>query len=255
MKKRIIPAVLITALLCGCGAPANPTESGEATTPVQLVPSETGAETLPPDAPEGAAALKTEEIASLQELFGSPDTGTGLRNFYHMALTSQYDSPDSVHVHALFGSGFGDRQDHYLSENARKYLSENSMLNLELETLYLPQNRMNEILERFFGVSLADVRKGNVSGFNDLVYYEGENAYFCTAVDAAFLKDVRVTHGWRNLDGTVEMFYTFGGSHPGHAVLSPTEDGFYQMISKVWPGWKQPIPLMPTPPTEDLKLK
>ena len=257
MKKQIIPAVLITALLCGCGAAPLESQPAETvpTDAVQLVPSETGAETLPPDAPEGAAVLNAGEIAELQELFGSPDTELGLRNFYHMALASQYETPDAVNVHALFGLGLGDRQDHYLSENARKYLSENSMLNLELDTVYLPQNRMNEILESFFGVSLADVRKGNVSGFNDLVYYEGENAYFCTAADVSYLKDVQITHGWRNMDGTVEMFYTFGGSHPGHAVLSPTEDGFYQMISNIWPGWKQPIPLMPTPPTEDLQIK
>ena len=255
MKKLIIPAVLITALLCGCGAPASPTESGEATTPVQLVPGETGAETLPPDAPEGAAALNDGEIAKLQELFGSADNDLGQRNFYHMALASQYDTPAGVHVQALFGRGFGDRQDHYLSESARKYLSENSVLNLELETLHLPQNRMNEILDSFFGVSLSDVRKANVSGFNEMVYYEAENAYFCTAVDVSYLKDVHITHGWRNMDGTVEMFYTFGGSHPGRAVLTPAGDGYYQMVSNVWPGWKQPIPLMPTPPTEDLQIK
>ena len=244
-KKRIFSAVLATAMLCGCAAPAGPAPDGE------VPPSTETAPTLPADAQEGAAALDAGELAKLQALFGSPEQADGTRNFYHMALTSQYDRPEEVNVHALFGAGLGGSEDAGLSDAARTYLKMHTVLNTDRKTWCLPEDRISGVLEQVFGIGLRDVNLLPIhSGVREMFYYEPEQAWFCNAVESPFPEGLTVTHAHRNPDGTVELVYTFGGRHAGHAVLTPAG----KLVSNVWPGWKEPTPLLPTP-TEELQIQ
>ena len=221
VNKRILP-VLLALLLLGCAAV--PAETEPVTTPVLTQPP-----TDPPTDPPTQAPTEPE-----------PDYGTlfcgGGEWMYNLAAGHPFSRPEEVSLYHIFYNGVGyEGSWGSLSEADRELLRQEGFWD-EIDIQIMPAGWLEEMLRRYFGVGLDDVRIPD-----EWAYSAASDMYFSNHNDA-YGQSVTVMGHERLPDGTVVRHLMVDVVGDGEdwvwdaamdMTLRPGEDG-YQMISNVW---------------------
>lgn len=171
-----------------------------------------------------------EELAKWNALFGNLDS------WYNKALTCEYATPAQLDMEAFFLAAFRE-DDNAVTASERAQLKELFTHNPDyqevidrLDITRLPVERMNKVLQEYFGITLEDIDE---AGFKDLHYLESTNSYYIIGGGAS------VTMGFRALsvqtmeDGSICVSYTANWEDTVYVVtLMPQGDG-YQILSNV----------------------
>ena len=143
------------------------------------------------------------------------------------ALTSEYADPSKLNLEQFFLSAFREA-DNAVTASERAQIKELFAHNPDYQELIdrlditrLPVERMNEVLQTCFGITLEDIDE---AGFKDLHYLETTNCYYIIGGGASGTEDfqaqsIEVLH-----DGSICVYYT------------ANEDDTVYALTLVWKG-------------------
>lgn len=202
------------------------TEQGESNQPETTQP-ETG-ETEIPAVREGVP-LSEEELNPYRELFGQYQT------WYSQALTSLYASPEKIDLRELFYNGILDDPDRYnLTEEEEEFLAPVwAEYSCRLDTTRIPAEKMDEVLNQYFGISLEETEG---TGLDTFVYFQEMNCYYNYSGDTNTMR-ADIHEGYLLEDGTIALYYDIPDyrfeNEKGYVVtVRPTEDDL-QIVSNL----------------------
>lgn len=180
--------------------PFSPSDAAGPSGGVDSPPDEWENDPLPSE-----TVLDENSLTAFQTLFTwKPDNP-----WYSMALTNQYAKPEDVDIHLFFYNGIPGR-----GASAHK----------------LPVSEMDEILTRYFGLSLEQT---NGVGLDALLYDGAADSYYDSHGDFATGETPNMRMGYLREDGTIVLYYTFGDmSQMMILTLRPWENG-YQILSNI----------------------
>lgn len=218
MKKCIaLLMALCVLLLAGCRSSAgtednavlNPGQSvAETTTPEETENTQTQPQETEPDS---SAAL-----AEFNDLFGN------LGGWYNRTLTSLYTSPEQLDLQLFFYRGF-DTESQTPTDEEWAELEGLEGFDINYDLIRLPGDKMNEVLEAYFGVTLEDM---SAESFEGLTYLESTGCYYFMTTDFVGAEDFAAT-GMEVLEnGTIRLYYTLGGVDAYVVTLKPNGDGY-----------------------------
>ena len=175
-------------------ARADPQGSTTPTTPSVTVP----ATTIP---------VKDPELAYFQDQFRNIAMSDGVtRNYYNYALGQEYASVMELDLREFFGNGFTGEKTATEAELAelQPYL-ENSFFG-ENHFHRLPKEKMEEELQKCFGITLEDLPD---TAFESLIYLESSDSYcfFASSVHG-IAEGVEIQSVEHLADGTLRVIYT-----------------------------------------------
>ena len=172
--------------------------------------------------------------AEFQELLGYKTA----RNPYYYALLREFSDPREIELRYFFKDGFGegdqptDAEMAVLKEHYSDYMITNGRF------YRLPKDRMNEELQRYFGITLADLPD---SAFMRVVYLESSDSYgFLDDTQNMRADDITVVQVEYRSDGTIRVDYT--GVVDGKCVVILKADGdHYRILSNDWYVYDEPL--------------
>ncbi len=234
----VICMVLICVIIAGCVA-AGPTSTQRtlendppAATPTTS-PSTTGS-TQPTDPkptdPKPTDPQPTEpiedELAKFNALFGNLDS------WYNKALTSEYTTPAQLDLMLFFLAEFRE-ESNQVTDSERAQLKDlygySDYIDM-LDITCLPVDKMNQVLQDYFGITLDEV---DAAGFEELDYLESTNCYYIIGGGASGVMDFNALAVETLEDGSIRVTYKqFTGSDDEIYVvtLMPYGDG-YRILS------------------------
>lgn len=176
-------------------------------------------------------------------------------NYYNWGVgeMQEYASVTQLSLRSLFDYGFYDEMtptDAELTE-LKQHFKEVFM---ERATFYrLPKDKMNAVLQTYFGITLADLPD---TAFEFLTYLESTDCYYFYSMETTNMAEGFEARRVEHLsDGTIKLTYRKSGVLSGDyvVVLKPNGDG-YQLLSNVYVKSQSstaPDPTEPTtPPTQ-----
>lgn len=169
---------------------------------------------------------QSEAIARFNTLFG--DIGS----YYNWALNSFYSDPAEMNLNKLFKNA--DSSDYLMP--AVEWYGEwyNSLpeFERELDHNLIAGALMEDVLEEYFGISLADMDENSFSGLTEIRLI---GWYSCVANDFEVTEDF-AAHGYETLEnGDIMLFYTSANSKSLCAVtLRPNGDGYLILSNMLW---------------------
>lgn len=176
-------------------------------------------------------------------------------NYYNWGVgeMQEYASVTQLSLRSLFDYGFYDEMtptDAELTE-LKQHFKEVFM---ERATFYrLPKDKMNAVLQTYFGITLADLPD---TAFEFLTYLESTDCYYFYSMETTNMAEGFEARRVEHLsDGTIKLTYRKSGVQSGDfvVVLKPNGDG-YQLLSNVYVKSQSstaPDPTEPTtPPTQ-----
>lgn len=199
--KRLAFVLALMMLFCGCTktpppattVPPQTTVPVETTVPVvttlppeTIIPAET---TLP------AANKDFSEYEALLDFSAEP-------NWLARAIGCVFEKPEDIDLYYMFYLGVeypGSWDD--ISEESQQSLIDQGLLK-EFDLQIMPCDKLEEVLQSTFGITLADVTIPESWG-----YIESEDAYCSNHSDAFFPDDFTITNVTESPDGTVEIHY------------------------------------------------
>ena len=151
-----------------------------------------------------AAIQLDKELATCNTLFGTH------RNWYNKTLACEYATPAQLDLTALFRGTFRTEINQVTdSERAQlKDLIGNPDVYDDIDSLditRLPVERMNWILQQYFGITLDDV---DDAGFEGLHYLESTDCYYIIGGDENIVMEFNALAIEYLGDGTVRVTYT-----------------------------------------------
>ena len=160
------------------------------------------------------------------------------RNPYYYALLREFSDPREIELRYFFKDGFGggdqptDAEMAVLKEHYSDYMITNGRF------FRLPKDRMNEELQRYFGITLADLPD---SAFMRVVYLESSDSYgFLDDTPNMRADDITVVQVEYRSDGTIRVEYT--GVVDGKCVVILKADGdHYRILSNEWYVYDDPL--------------
>lgn len=236
VKRMLVCILLLCVLLCACARRPDP--AAPATDPAQNTTLAPGTDAPPPTT---TSPIPTTTVAP-PPTTTVPDPGTTIEpsppevlapyndmfgvfgSWYNMALICQYESPKYIDLESLFYLGF--EGEHEPTDAEWEEIKKHP----QFESYYqyadfnrLPVDKMNAVLETYFGITLGDVDE---SGFNKLEYLECTGSYYHMKTDANGVENFEAIAVENQADGTVRMYYR-SDSHDGIfvATLIPNGDG------------------------------
>ena len=185
---------------------------------------------------EETAQLTAEELQYFTSLFANPEVG---RAFPTMLLSSEYDTPENIHLGWLFREGVPNDDGSWGSDISEEELEAlRSVLTAEEYDAFLmydayktPRNTMNELLIQWLGIGLEDTKQ---CGLEFLVYLEEYDAYYSVASDTNMVIP-EFSSGVRREDGMIELRYRArwsSGPDTHILVLRPAGES-YQFVSNL----------------------
>ncbi len=173
-------------------------------------------------------------VAEIQGLLGYKTA----RNPYYYALLREFSDPREIELRYFFKDGFGegdqptDAEMAVLKEHYSDYMITNGRF------FRLPKDRMNEELQRYFGITLADLPD---SAFMRVVYLESSDSYgFLDDTTNMRPDDITVVQVEYRSDGTIRVDYT--GVVDGKCVVILKADGdHYRILSNEWYVYDDPL--------------
>lgn len=225
--KKLLPLLLAVLLTAGCAAPA--AETLPPTQPPTQPPTVPVTEEVTEPATEAPTQPEDNRLQEYQDLFRD--------GVYNLAAGIIYTRPADVNLYYLFYNGVGYDGSWSSVGGADRDLLVGRGFWQECDIQIMPARLLEEKLQRYFGVGLADVR---IPG--EWAYSAESDTYYSNHNDA-FGSGVTVNGFADNDDGTVTLFLTVDAVYdhgtddylwdqPMHMTLRETEDG-WQMVSNV----------------------
>lgn len=232
--------VLVCAMVAGCVA-AGPTggQQNLENDPHASTPSSTPATTpstngsTQPTDPKPTEPAPTEpideELADFNSLFGE------LGSWYNKALCCEYATPAQLELWTFFLSAFNE-ESNQVTDSERAQLKDlignpdvyDSIDNLDITRL--PADRMNQVLQDYFGITLDDI---DDAGFAGQLYLESTDCYYIIGGGAAVVKEFNAVSVEYMDDGSIRVYYTANWTNTVYVVtLMPHGDG-YRILSNV----------------------
>jgi hypothetical protein len=183
---------------------------------------------------EANGSTAVPDVAEIQGLLGYKTA----RNPYYYALLREFSDPREIELRYFFKDGFGegdqptDAEMAVLKEHYSDYMITNGRF------FRLPKDRMNEELQRYFGITLADLPD---SAFMRVVYLESSDSYgFLDDTTNMRPDDITVVQVEYRSDGTIRVDYT--GVVDGKCVVILKADGdHYRILSNEWYVYDDPL--------------
>ena len=244
--------------------------NGTATPPATEVPPTT--EVTPPTTVPPTTDGNELDLDYFNALFKN-DFANGERNGFYAATAHTFSAFNALSLKYYFELGYPDEPE--VTKAELDELAKIAPIGLQNYVCKrLPKDKVAAELESVFGVSLENLRKGNLQG---LYYLESTDCYYCfqtkPASESGFASALTAV---RDDNGTVSLYYTDGKQTDGEQnkyliTLKPNGDS-YRVISNAriypqeLPPSTEPYPLadipvisqtatLPTNPTvEDLLL-
>lgn len=204
--KRLIWLLLAVFLLAGCTAPAGETTASSMAD--TSVPTEIIVQTQPPE-------------TDYQALFSE------LGSWYNMALATQYSNPQELRLSEFFYNGFRDEKTTATDEEWAQLKEAPGFLE-EYDLIRLPAEKIDAVLQEYFGVSLVQLEEGCFEG---LAYLANTDCYYMMHTDALGAEGVRIKAITELADGTIQLTYTKNQAESEFAVVVRSIDGGFQMVS------------------------
>ena len=232
--------VLVCTIVAGCvaagptGGQQNLENDPHASTPSSTpatTPSTNGS-TQPTDSkPTEPAPTEPidEELAKFNALFGE------LGSWYNKALCCEYATPAQLELWTFFLSAFNE-ESNQVTDSERAQLKDlignpdvyDHIDNLDITRL--PADRMNQVLQDYFGITLDDI---DDAGFAGQLYLESTDCYYIIGGGAAVVKEFNAVSVEYMDDGSIRVYYTANWTNTVYVVtLMPHGDG-YRILSNV----------------------
>lgn len=240
MKKLLTILCVLLALTLAACAPTGPETTDPPTKPTVPAAStspETTPKTEPTEPPvyregETGEALTAAELSEFESLFAfGEDPGHHGVNLYHMALCSEYASPEETDVFSLFYNGFRDESQQPTAEE-EAFLKDRIDGLDEKDLIRIPGEKMDALLRLYFGVDLAQTRG---VGLEKLVYFADTDCYYHAATGLHLKENYLFTDGYCHEDGQIVLYYTdtlLGGEYA--VVLMPQNgEAPYRVVSNL----------------------
>lgn len=124
--------------------------------------------------------------------------------FRNLALSSFYDCPEKVDLYQLFYNGFGLE----IQEPDREFVKQAVQgTDLDIDSydlIKLPAEEMNEILTKYFGITLEQSEK---VGLDKFYYCEEKDTYYLAHNDA-LINEIEIREAFYEEDGSLCVIYT-----------------------------------------------
>ena len=235
MAKRIVTSIVLVALLtlllmaCRAGAPSTPaasTAEGEQSSSTSLPPtstseSTTSTSTVPPEPTVDEALLALQQ--ELTRLFSIG--GDVPRNYYNFALMCQFSTPAELDFFVIFSNGDWNET---VTAEERAYLEAQDSAFAEMDISKISAKRMNEVLQKHFGVTLEETEQRNLNLFT---YYAETDSYFYATTGFNYIPNVEFTAVELLEDDCVYAeYHLFGKTYA--IVLQSTPDGYHLLSNQ-----------------------
>lgn len=185
---------------------------------------------------EETTQLTEEELQYFTSLFANPEVG---RAFPTMLLSSEYDTPENIHLGWLFREGIPNEDGSWGCDVSEEELEalRNVLTEEEYDAFLMydvcktPRSAMNELLMQWLGLSLEDTKR---LGLEFLVYLEEFDAYYSVASDTNMVIP-EFSSGVRREDGTIELCYRARWSNgvDTHILVLRSVGESYQFVSNL----------------------
>ena len=218
--RRLLALLCVMAILLGltaCRTPDSPQETQPAlqeqpdtqpteteapetkpTDPTPTDPAPTNPALTDPAPTEPEPTEQSKEVLAMQAMLAS-----GEDNWYNYLLNTSFAKPEEINAYSVFFNGFSDIP-HSLPDKAElAYLRDKGLgNNLEKKMLVrLSPERMNEVLEKYAGVTLSQVDTSL------LTYWEQTDLYYCVSTNS-WKTEVYVRSVEHRDDGSIHVCYT-----------------------------------------------
>lgn len=155
--------------------------------------------------------FSSETLSEFDAMFAYASSFTD--TWYSQALSSIYSSPKELDVHQFFYNGF-----HTVSSELADWqvslLSELGV-NLDTDVFCLPKDQMNDILLKYFGLTLKDM---DGIGLKEMTYAADMDSYFISHGDVNYVSGIAFTQGEKTADGVLRLYYTIAGESTLYVV-------------------------------------
>lgn len=235
MKKYILYVLIVCVmLLCACRSLEQQPTVGVGTNPMRgeqtTAPTMTTQPTEPKPTDPQPTEPTNEELAKFNALFGNLDS------WYNKALICEYATPAQVDLYMFFLAAFNEDSNQITdSEIAglKDIYGDNPDYAANIENYditRLPVDRMNQVLQDYFGITLDAV---DAAGFDDMDYLESANCYYIIGGGTSVTMDFNALSVETLEDGTIRVHYTANYENTVYVVtLMPHGDG-YRILSNV----------------------
>lgn len=223
-----IALLLVLTIVTGCafsGAMTVPTSDQGSTTPTTVPTDPTTVPTDPTTTPTEPPV--TDEVAKFQTLLISPGYD---RNPYRSALSCEFSDPTELSLMHYFKDGFRDEWTATEAELAelRQHYSETYVSNAKY-FYRLPKDKMDAELQKYFGISLADLPDRAFSG---LIYLESSDSYcYIDTWRDPYVKSYTVQRVEHMSDGTVRVEYSIDNSDKKNVLTLKPNGEDYLILS------------------------
>ena len=225
LKKYIIlTCILVALLLTACMHSNQPPADGsdESTQAiVQTIPTAAEPSTQPTEKQSAVTQpADSAELDAYTELFGNN------KSWYNRALTCQYETPKELSLLAFFYCGFQDET--RATEAEWEALKDKEGFNVNYDFYRLPVDKMSEVLNKCFGITLEDVAD---SGFEGLTYLESTNCYYFMATGFNSTENFKAKSIDNLEDGSIRLLYTAFYNGDEYEVIFKVRGEGYQILS------------------------
>lgn len=175
--------------------------------------------------------LESDPLAHFQQLLSDRDYQL---SWYNQATTSLYASPEEIDLREFFYNGIHGESQKPTTEEEAFLQSQWPQIDLGLDLMRLPVEKMNAILRQYFGMELEDF---NGVGMENLVYWSETDAYYDSHGDGNGTHTFTVTNVTITADGAYQVYYySENNNYSFHATdfvltLMPNGDGSYRILS------------------------
>ena len=222
-----IALLLVLTIVTGCafsGAMTVPTGDQGSTTPTTVPTDPTTVPTDPTTTPTESPV--TDEVAEFQKLL-SPGYD---RNPYYFALGKEFSDPTELSLMTYFDGGF--RGEYTATEaelnELRQYYNEPYFSNAKYFYRF-PKEKMEAELQKYFGISLADLPDRAFSGLD---YLECSDSYcYITTHRSNIVNSYTVQRVEHMSDGTIRVEYTKNNSEKKNVLTLKPNGADYLILS------------------------
>lgn len=184
-------------------------------------------ETTRPSVPE-TQPIETAPDSQLQAFL---DILGDRQSWYNRALTCEFDNPVQLKLHNLFYCGFpGESQEPTAEE--WEQLKDKQGFDENYDLIRLPENRMNQVLEEYFGITLEDIPE---EGFSGLTYLESTGCWYFMTTGWLGVEKLQVLTVETLENGVIHVCYDADYWGVYDLMLRPHGDG-YRVLSNVRQG-------------------
>ena len=181
---------------------------------------EPGAHIIPnlPSAEPGTALTK-EQLGKFQ-LMLTEGYNSEEYNFYGQALVTTFSDPREIDLFELFYNGIS-RELNKLTDTEFSHFSATNEYLQYIDSHTLPPDRMDAILTKYFGITLAE---SNQVGLEKFTYWDETGCYYWFGTDCNLLADVRVLSGEILSADTVRIDYKSANTETRSVIFKITEN-------------------------------